>query len=209
LSVDQPLFVFANVSYRLKKEESEPFAPPTDCYAISSMLHTAAPKDLQRAEVKATDKADPVIEDFTNGWRDWYTLSAENPHHWEYSTRKLADPKWQGQEGQRLTLDVQAEKPNELVIVLTENFFRSYRGKQKEFVAVVKLAGGIDVQTISLEPKEFKGSDGEALSSWKNVDVLSLRAYYEKGEKGEKGEKLLGNKSWAGSQPQFRKLRWQ
>ena len=73
-------------------------------------------------------------------------LSADNPHHWEFSTRKLADPKWQGQPGQRLTLDVQAEKPNELVIVLTENFFRSYRGKQQEFVAVVKLNGGKDTQ---------------------------------------------------------------
>ena len=28
LSVDQPLFAFANVVYRLKKEESEPFARP-------------------------------------------------------------------------------------------------------------------------------------------------------------------------------------
>ena len=119
------------------------------------------------------------------------------------STRKLADPKWQGQPGQRLTLDVQAEKPNELVIVLTENFFRSYRGKSQEFVAVVKLNGGKDTQTVSLEPKDFKTSDGEALSSWKNVDVLSLRAYYEK------GGKLLGSKSWVGPQPVFRKLWWQ
>ena len=88
------------------------------------------------------------------------------------------------------------------MIVLTENFFRSYRGPQKEFVAVVKLNGGGDSQTVSLEPGDFKTGDGEALSSWKNVDVLSLRAYYEK------GEKLLGSKSWAGLQPVFRKLRW-
>jgi dienelactone hydrolase len=203
LSVDQPLFAFANVAYRLKKQESEPFARPTERYAISSMLHTVAPKDLQRAEVKPTDKPNRLIDDFAHGWRDWYTLSPENPHHWEYSTRKLADPKWQGQEGRRLTLDVQAEKPNELVIVLTENFFRSYRGKQKEFVAVVKLNGGKEKQTVSLEPKDFMSSDGEALVSWKNVDVLSLRAYYEK------GDKVLGSKSWAGGQPQFRKLGWQ
>jgi len=97
---------------------------------------------------------------------------------------------------------VQAEQPNELVIVLTENFFRSNRGPQKEFVAVVKLNGGGDSQAVSLEPGDFKTGDGEALSSWKNVDVFSLRAYYEK------GEKLLGSKSWAGPQPVFRKLWW-
>lgn len=202
LAVDQPLFAFANVVYGLRKEESEPFARPTERLAISSMFHTVVPMELQRAGVVATDNPSSVIDDFSNGWQDWYLLEAGNPHHWEFSTRKLADPKWQGQPSQRLSLEMDAEKPNELVIVLTENFFRSYRGKSQEFVAVVKLNGGKDVQTISLEPKDFKTSDGESLSSWKNVDVLSLRAYYEK------GGKLLGSKSWAGGQPRFRKLFW-
>lgn len=199
LSVDQPLFAFANVGYPLKKGESEPFARPTERFAISSLLHTVTPKELRRAEVKATDRPSPLIDDFTQGWRDWYVLEAGNPHHWEYSTRKLGDPKWQGKAGQRLTFDVQAERPNELVVVLTENCFRPYRGKQQEFVAVVKLKGGKDTQTVSLERKDF----GEGLTSWKNVDLLSLRAYFDK------GGKLLGSKSWAGGQPKFRNLRWQ
>ena len=66
----------------------------------------------------------------------------------------------------------------------------------------MKLNGGKETQTIALEAKDFKTSDGESLSSWKNVDVLGLRAYYEK------GGKLLGSKSWAGGQPKFRKLWW-
>lgn len=103
----------------------------------------------------------------------------------------------------RLAIDVQAEKPNELVIVLTENFFRSYRGKQKEFVAVVMLKGGLETQTVSLEPKDFNASGGELLSSWTNVDVLSLRAYFDDGNRS------LGSKSWAGGQPKFLNLRWQ
>jgi len=203
LNVEQPLFAFANVVYELKKAEPVPFAQPTEHFAISSMLHTVPPSELKHAEVKATDESSTLIDDFSHSWRDWYLLEAGNPHHWEYSTRKLGDPKWQGQPGQRLTLNMQSEKPNELVVVLTENFFRSYRGKMKECVAVVKLAGGKDTQTLSLEPKDFKASDGEALSSWKNVDVLSLRAYYDK------GGKLLGSKSWGGSLPVFRKLWWQ
>jgi dienelactone hydrolase len=203
LAVDQPLFAFANVVYGLKKEESEPFARPTERFAISSMFHTVVPVELERATVVATDKPNPVIDDFSHGWQDWYLLEAGNPHHWEFSTRKLTDPKWQGQTGQRLALEVQAEQPNELVIVLTENFFRSYRGKSQEFVAVAKLNGGVDTQTVTLEPKDFRTGDGEALSSWKNVDLLSLRAYFDKGGKS------LGSKSWAGGQPKFQKLRWQ
>ncbi|QDU25866.1 Acetyl xylan esterase (AXE1) [Anatilimnocola aggregata] len=203
LSVDQPLFAFANVVYKLKQSESEPHARPTDRFALSSMLHTVASKEVAANGASATDKADPVIDDFTHGWRDWYTLSADNPHHWEFSTRKLSDPKWQGQPGQRLTVEVQAEKPNELVIVLTENYFRQYRGKQRELVAVVKLNGGKETQTVSLEPKDFKASDGETLLLWQNVDLLSFRAYFDK------GEKLVGSKSWAGPQPVFKKLWWQ
>ncbi len=166
-------------------------------------MHTRSPDELQREKVEATDLHDLLIDDFTNGWQDWYVLEAANPHHWEFSTRKLADPKWQGQAMQKFTLDLVAEKSNELVIVLTENFFRSYRGKSKEFVSVVKLNGGKELQTVSLKPMDFKTSEGEVLSSWKNVDVLSFRAYYEK------GGTLLGSKTWAGSQPKFRSLRWE
>ena len=104
-------------------------------------MHTATPDDLRRAGVKATDAPSLMIDDFTHGWRDWYTLSADNSHHWQFWTRKLTDPKWRGRPGYRLTVDVKTEKPNELVVVLTENFFRSYRGKQQDFVAVVKLGG--------------------------------------------------------------------
>ena len=202
LSVDQPLFAFANAAYPLKKSESEPYSPPTEQYILSSLLHTAVSADLKKAEVKATDTTDPVIDDWKHGWRDWYMLSADNPHHWEFSTRKLADPKWKGQPGQKLTLEVQAEKPNEMLIVLTENFFRPYRGKQNEFVAVVKLESGHETQTVRLEPTAFEAVDGEVLFSWKNIDLLSVRGYYEK------GDKLIGSKNWAGRQPAIKKLSW-
>ncbi|MFO0875908.1 MAG: acetylxylan esterase [Gemmataceae bacterium] len=203
MSVDQPLFSFANVSYGVKKSESEPYARPTERFTISSRLCTVSSKELHRANVQPTDEYSPMIDDFTHGWRDWYTLSADNPHHWEYSTRKLTDPKWRGRRGQRLTVEVRAEKPNELVVVLTENFFRQYRGRQKEFVAVVKLDGGKDTQTLQLEPGAFQTGDGETLASWSQIDLLSFRAY------DAKGEKLRGSKNWLGPQPVFKKLWWQ
>lgn len=201
LSVEQPLFAFANVYYKIPMSESAPQTVPTDSLAISSMLHTATPDDLRRAGTMATDTSSSLIDDFSQGWQDWYTLSANNPHHWEYSTRKLNDPKWQGQSDKKLSLEVQSEHENELVIVLTENFFRSYRGKSQEFVAVVKLNGG-KPETISLTPDAFSTTTGEKLSSWKNVDLLSLRAYFEK------DGKLLGSNSWRGPQPEFKKLWW-
>jgi hypothetical protein len=127
LSVEQPLLAFANVYYKIPKNASAPQAEPSDSLAISSMLHTATPDDLRREEVKPTDARSSLIDEFSHGWQDWYTLSANNPHHWEYSTRKLNDPKWQGQPDEKLAFEVRSEHENELVIVLTENFFRSYR----------------------------------------------------------------------------------
>lgn len=203
LSAEQPLFAFANVVYRLKKEEAVPFARPTERFALSSLLHTAAPRDLVQANVRATDQVDPVIDDFAHAWRDWYLLSADNPHHWEYSTRKVADPKWRGGPGRKLAVEVQVEKANDLVIVLTENFFRSYRGKMREFVAVARLRGGEEPQTLLLEPKDFRAEDGTQLSSWEHLDLLSFRAYHDK------GKKPLGSMRWLGPQPMWRKLWWQ
>lgn len=203
LSVEQPLFAYADVSYRLEKTVADPFAGAAGAFTISSELHTAAPQDLQLAEVRATDRSDPLVDDFSHGWRDWYRLSPDNPHHWEFSTRKLNDPKWRGRPGQRLSLTLQVEKPNELVIVLTENFFRHYRGRQREFVAVAPLDGGGDTQSVALEAEDFRAGDGERLASWEHVDLLSIRAYHEMD-----GE-LFGSRNWAGSQPVFRELRWQ
>ncbi len=203
MSTDEPLFALANVHYRLPRPHPVPFARPTETFAISSLMHTATPDDLQREHVRTTDTPALLIDDFAGGFRDWYRLSADNPHHWQFWTRKINDPKWRGQPGYRLTLDVRAEAANELVVVLTENFFRSYRGRQRDVVAVVKLTGGERWQTVSLSPDDFKTVDGEqALSSWAQLDLLGLRAFYED------GERLLGSKAWSGSQPAFRNLRW-
>lgn len=203
LSVDQPLFAFANVMYGVPRHESEPFASPTERFGLSSLMHTIAPGDLRQAGVMATDGPSAVIDDFSKGWQDWYRLSADNPHHWEFSTRKLADPKWKGDSSQKLTVEVQSDQPNELVVVMTENFFRAYRGRQRESVAVVTLTGGQNPQTILLSSGDFNADNGDPLSSWQNVDVLSFRAYYDK------SGKLLGSKNWNGPQPVFRKLSWQ
>lgn len=202
LSVDQPLFAFANVLYKCEGTPSEPHAKPTDSFALSSTLHTVAPAELATRGVRPTDSEDPVIDDFSHGWRDWYALSSDNPHHWEYSTRKLTDPKWRGAEGGHLAFEIQTEQPNELVVVLTENFFRKYRGKQQEYVAVVKLDGGKDSRSITLNQGDFHTGDGRELSTWRNVDLLSFRAYFEK------DGRLVGSKQWAGPQPVFQKLWW-
>ncbi len=203
LSIDQPLFAFANVHYLLRKPRAALRDTPTQRLAISSLMRTAAPGDLHRAEVKATDAPGHLIDDFQHGFRDWYTLSPDNCHHWQYWTRKITDPKWRGQSGCRLAFDVKVEKANELVVVITNSFFRPYRGKQQDFAAVVKLSGGESWQSVALSPGDFRAvGSHERLESWSKADLLGFRAYCAD------GESLLGSKSWVGAQPLFRNLRW-
>ena len=205
LSVEQPLFAFANIHYRLEKLVEVQFARPTSVFAISSMLHTAAPGERREKGARATDNPSRLVDDFSRGFRDWYRLSADNPHHWQLWTRKIADPKWRGGAGERLTFEVKTEKPNRLVVVITENFFRGYRGSRKgESVAVVELPGGSGWHEVSLAAGEFIHQESsKRLESWDVADLLGFRAYY-----GDRGGEVLGSVRWAGDRPEFRNLRW-
>lgn len=201
-SMDKPLFAFANVSYQIPSSDSEPYAKATEQLVLSTKLQIMSPEDLRKEGVVGHEKKLLLIEDFANGWRDWYQLSPDNPHHWEYSTRKLNDPEWRGESDAKLVLDVISEEENELVLVLTENFFRGYRGKQVEYLAVVKLAGLGQRDRVTLKASDFKSLSGEELANWDQIDLLSLRAYFEK------EGKLFGSKSWLGPQPKFERLEW-
>ena len=204
LSTDQPLFAFANVHYRLPNPVAVQFAQPTKTFALSSQLQTAVPKELQEEKIRATDKLSNLIDDFSRGFQDWYLLSGDNPHHWQYWTRKITDPKWQGQAGEQLTFDVKTEKANQLVVIIKENFFRGYRGRQRELVTVVELSGGDQWQKISLPAAQFQVPDKEEkLADWGHADLLGFRPYY-----GDRQKKVIGSTRWAGPQPQLRNLRW-
>ena len=203
MSLEQPLFAFANVYYRLDKPQTPMFSRPTQAFAISSLLHAAAPEELKRAKTAATDRPSLAIDDFSHGFRDWYLLSADNPQHWQYWTRKINDPKWRGRPGHRLCFDVRSADPNRLVVVLTENCFRPYRGKQQDFLAVAALKGG-DWQPVSLTPTDFKTLEGQPLKGWEQGDELGWRAYYDAG-----GKIRAGSDRWSGVQPSLGNLRWE
>ena len=204
LSTDEPLFAFANVHYRLNQPVPVRSARPTSTFAISSLVHTAAPKALKHNRVQATDRRSLLIDDFSHEFRDWYRLSADNPHHWQFWTRKITDPKWRGPAGHRLTFDVKTRDANRLVVIISENFFRSYQGRQRDLINVVKLPGGDKWHTVSFAPSSLKTVDGkDSMDSWNHADLLGFRAYY-----GDHRKTTIGTTRWAGPRPEFRNLRW-
>ena len=208
LDAGSPLFAFANVLYRLAKPVPLAYGETAKSFCLSSALHVASGEQLRRAGVKATDRPSAVIDDFRRGFHDWYVLSAGNPHHWQYWTRKVTDPKWRGPAGARLSLSLTVAEDNTLVLVAVENEWRGYRGRRKTYVAAKAIKGSAAPQTVVLNAGDFAepGSGGSRLTSWQALDQLGIRAYYE-GQGGNRTP-LVGSKRWRGPQPKLVELKW-
>jgi hypothetical protein len=210
MSTDQPLYVLANVYYP-RKNSLEPHRwldfRETEHFAISSEMVSFAPADL-KAKAKATDKPSLLIDDFSRRWHDWYRLEWRNPVHWVATTRKPKDPKWRGDAGRKLLLDVRTDKPNTLVFRVEFAAWGAYPElRQTRYFAVKPLAGTGDWETVTLLPQDFQPvRDGwpDAMPGWQYVTQLTLaaRAVDERGGEG----KIVGGR-WQGAR-EFRNLRW-
>ena len=201
----RPLFAFANVYYALPKPVALPHHGEVAEVCISSQLHVLKSKALKATRVRPMGGPEFVIDDFQNGFRDWYTLNGNHRPLWQHWTRKVTDPKWRGPQGAKLALTIQSEQPNVLGVVLHENTWRQYRGKKRTYVAEMKLKGG-KPETVSLALTDFKNvTDGEPLKNWEQLDELGLVA-----KATLRGPKLVevATDPWQGPKPVFNRLEW-
>lgn len=215
LSTDQPLFVLANVTYKLdlairRPRTGQPYEP---FFTISSRLATFPPEAPAKAGVKATDKPSLLIDDFSRDWHDWYQLEWRNPFHWQAVTRKLKDPKWRGPDGARLLLDVRSPKGNQLIFVFNFNDWGAFPGEpQGTFAAVKALKASDDWQTLSVAVEDLvpaeKPSRGKPWrpTNWRTVTELGLRSRVTLSRNADAPE--LIEQKWEGPR-EFRNLRWQ
>ena len=102
-------------------------------------------------------------------------------------------------------LTIQSEKPNVLAFVLKENAWRSYRGKERVYVAEAQLKGGA-VETVTLGLSDFKcTTDGAPPKNWAEMDQLGICAKYEV---RRAKRRVLAAEPWRGEQPVFKRLEW-
>lgn len=200
----EPLFAFANITYRmLRKLPARPGAPETDLLTVSSEYQSAYPPALEQAGVRETAKPMRLIEDFKRGWQDWYRLNADNPHHWFYATRKLVDPSWMGPQGGRLGIEVSTTEPgNQLAVGVEVNNWQGYTGRKRDtYHAIVNLkeAGR---QSISLGAGDFKNAAGQSLADWDEITELFFTpANRIKGRGASK-------RNWNGRPLELARLEW-
>ena len=210
LDPKKPLFAFANVHYRLPKTERLHRGQEVEEVCLSSLLRIAKPPELAKAGAKATAKPTLLIDDFSRPFHDWFSLNPDNPHHRQSWTRKVTDPLHRGPAGASLSLRLRAEQANALVIVLKENAWRSYRGKEATYVCETKLRGGSEPETLLLRLEDFRDVVNDApLKSWAELDQLALCARYQSRSRSPGFKpKTYAAEPWQGPPPEFLRLAW-
>jgi hypothetical protein len=206
-TLDLPLFAFANVYHTLPKPESLaklPGEPPeVREVCISSLLHHVEPKSLREAGIACSLKPSTLIEDFSNGLRDWYQLNANNLTHRQTWTRKITDPLYRGPDGAKLKLTLKMSQTNKLTVVLQQNEWRNYRGPRVTFTCEREIQGNDKPQTITLDVNDFT-STAEPLKSWSSIDQLGFCAHF-----AERGASAKSPPLWKGPAPEFIRLEWE
>ena len=199
--LDEPLFAFVNVYYRLSEEQRRRGDP--DRFVISA-AEMAYPVALRDANVKASERPRRLVDDFSRGFHDWYTLNLSNRHHWLFATRKLVDPRWEAPHGAKLSFEIEpSESGNTLAVQLKTDSWRFYSGKKPDmWTALVHLPKS-GRQHVDLASDAFKNSSGEMLSDWHGLTEL----IFQSGAKAQPS-KIDELKHWRGKVPAFSNLHW-
>ncbi len=197
-SAAKPLWVYANVAYGLNASVTGAGyyygEYTTDFFNLSSLLEMVSPEELKSAGVRATLKPSAWIETFEGDWeKEWFTYQ---PNEWARTTHKLYDDLWKAPSDAKLVVDVLANEPNTLVVVIDEN------------AAEVQLMGGDAWQTVRLKPEDFSNAVGDAVQGWDGIKRLKL-CPTERLRPKRGGDARVFGKAWRGVWPEFRNLHWE
>ena len=176
---------------------------PIRQFCLSGKFQAITPQTLQLEKPLISVAAGNIIDDFSNGFRDWYELNGGHVSLRELWTRKVSDPIWRGTEGDRLRLTLKMPETNHFSIVLVENEWRNYRGPRKTFVGTREIQGSAGEQNIVFELSDFRGlKEGDGpLSSWSQLDLLGMCAGFNDGREKQSPQ-------WRGLAPEFVRLEW-
>ncbi len=215
VSLDEPFFAFANVTYEVpteyRRRQVNPGQHDTDVFTISSRMVSVSSATLRAAGARATEEPDRLIDDGVRPWQDWFQINWDHAPLWRAYTRKLNHPKWRGPEKARLAFDIRCLEDNELVIEVETNGWSAFEaGKPAiRFATVKQLKGSPDWQTVSVSLEDLNATDtkiGTPLAHWRSVTQLGIGP---SGEVVKKGEKVsVDGKRWEGPR-EIRNLRWE
>ena len=200
LTIDKPLWVYANVLYTLDQPVTGAGyyygKYTTQAFNLSSRMAIVSADQLNAAGVKATANPSQMIEVFGKDWqKEWFTYDLTD--NWARSTHKIYDPQWQAPEGAQLAFSVRSAQRNKLVVRVDGN------------ASEVALQGGNQWQQVVLTWTDFRDAKGGALKDWKNLKTLGLSAKETLKSKVDGVDKKIElGAEWVGESPEFKNLRW-
>lgn len=212
---DDPLFAFANVAYDLPERYRSVAMPPgqaaTATFVLSSRELIVPAATLAAAAARPTENPDSVIDDGSNGWRDWYRVNWDHPPLWRAWTRKPKDRAWRGPDGAALAFDIRCASANQLVVEVETNGWGACEPGRPavSYTAVVPLAAATDWQPVRLTLDDFVATDPRVaapLTTWRTVTQLGIGP---SGVVVRDGEVVtVPGASWVGPR-EIRNLRWE
>jgi len=199
--LDEPLFAYANVYYKLTNEEKRLGDPSTFVLSVARSMY---PAQLKKAGVQPTEMRYRLIDDFSRGLQDWYALNKKNRHHWLFATRKLVDPRWEAPLNGKLSLSVETTSPgNTVLIQVRVDSWRGYTKRKATTWSALSNLSQAGQQTIDLSVSDFRDENGQVLKSWFGITELIIQP----GNKAKvKSSANISN--WKGSVLKLKRLSW-
>lgn len=200
---NEPLFVFANVTYDTGEVIKMPAGSNDNgLLTVTSEYRKAYSPQLKEAGVKPTVKRERLIDDFANDWQDWSLVGTGHRAHWNFETHKINDPAFVGPKGASLAFDVTTTEPTEtLAVILDADRWRGYTGrKPKKYIALVELDQP-GTHSLSLTMDQFLDEEKNPLQSY---DFLSSLIFTP----GQKELPQMIKNVWKGAVPTFANLCW-
>ena len=198
-SVGKPLWVYANVTYKLGKSITGAGyyygMYKAEKFTLSSLMQTITPRALKEAKVVATMKPNLVIEDFKDDWKkEWFSY---NKSKWGIRTHKIYDPVWAAPQKANLYFEVKAEMPNKMIVGLDS------------YVTEISLTGNNSWQGVKLRVSDFKNIEMKSKNAWSAFRQLRLNdVEQQRPPKGSRIAPRTLGAPWKGRAPEFRYLRW-
>ncbi|MEJ6621437.1 MAG: dienelactone hydrolase family protein [Opitutae bacterium] len=198
-SVEKPLWVYANVRYKLEK----PIVGAgyyygvyeTSTFNLSSLMQVATVKELKKSGTLPNLKPSLLIEEFKGDWKkEWFSYKMKK---WGIKTHKLYDPVWTAPEGAKLYFQVRSEMPNKMIVGIDSH------------VAEVTIAGKNEWQGVKFKSTDFKNAETTPLGNWNGCKELRFddQEILKAGKNSDAKTRKLGGQ-WQGNPPEFRYLQW-
>jgi len=199
-TVDQPLWVYANIVYALDEPATgagyyHDYYTSND-FGLSSHLLMVDPVQLKQASIKTSLEKTLIIETFGPNWKqEWYSFE---PHEaWHFRTHKLNDPEFAPPTPTTpLALGLRTDQDNDVTVKLEID--------SKTYVMTKPIKGGTS-QVVTMVPSDFVNVEtGVPLAAWSPMGEFSLE---NNPVKSSKGDKIWGKK-WNGPEPVLHTLEW-